>query len=304
MFDIKKYPYLDRYSKGTGIPATALVKGFELEEVFHKRILSESDPLVRKGLYADLYRALVPLYEESHSPESGPDSKLFVVAMFKKELANKSILDVGCGAGNFLMCVSDYLENKRLLGIDAVLPFRQKFQKERYKNIRFKEADVVDFSLDEKFDVVFSDNVIEHLAPADLTSHLKSINRALTKGGTFIVVLPNRLFGPSDVTMIIDSTHTNRLPALGSHLNESTYTELLPLLREHGFGEFRTTIQLPILQRTLSRWLNHLRITPSIYLWIEKSPKILKFLYRTRRQNSYVFMLTMIIICKKNESCF
>ena len=305
MLQIEKYPHLEWFFKETGIAPADLVKGFELEKQFHEKILGESNTAVRKELYLDLYRALVPLYEKSHNPESGPNSKLFIVDMFKKELEGRSILDVGCGAGNFLICVSDRFNNKTLFGIDVVLP--QNFQKEKYKYIRLKEADVIDFILDEKFDVVFSDNVIEHLAPADLSMHLKSINRALTVGGTLIAILPNRLFGPSDATRIIDNTHTNRVPALGSHLNESTYGEFIPLLRESGFGKFKTTLQFPVLHRTVSRLLKliritPIRITPSIYVWIEKSPKLLNGLYKLRRRHSYLFMLPLIIICKKVES--
>lgn len=302
MLQTEKYPYLDWLSRETSIPQASLIKGFDLEKRFHEKILGETDPEVRKVMYADLYRALVPLYESTHNPESGPAGKSAVVDMFQDELAGKSILDAGCGSGNFLMCVCDRLGNRTLCGIDTVLPSKHKLQQERYGHIRFMEADIVDFSLDEKFEVVFSDNVIEHLAPADLSTHLKSIRRALTKDGTLIAILPNRLFGPYDITRIIDNTLTNRLPALGSHLSESTYSEFLPLLRENGFGGFRVPLQLPILHRTLSPLLKHIRISPSIYKWIENRPGLLDVLYKTRRRHSYAFLSAIFIICNKLES--
>lgn len=45
-----------------------------------------------------------------------------------------------------------------------------------------------------------ADQVLEHIAPVDLTMHLRSVRGALKNGGIFIVNMPNKLFGPSDVT--------------------------------------------------------------------------------------------------------
>jgi hypothetical protein len=58
--------------------------------------------------------------------------------------------------------------------------------------------------------------------------------------------MPNRLFGPSDVTRIIDYSRTGKTRAQGTHLNESTYGDLIPILERNGFQNFRTILPIPI----------------------------------------------------------
>jgi len=52
-----------------------------------------------------------------------------IVKLFRKELEDKSILDLGCGPGHFLMSVDTMLDHKRLVEIDTsinVLPKKTK----------------------------------------------------------------------------------------------------------------------------------------------------------------------------------
>ena len=87
-----------------------------------------------------------------------------------------------------------------------------------------------------------SDNVYEHIAPQDAPAHLASIRRALRSGGTLIVLTPNRLFGPWDVTRILDDSYSGRISAQGTHVNETTFSEIRPRLAAAGFGRFRSLV--------------------------------------------------------------
>ncbi|HEV3229149.1 MAG TPA: class I SAM-dependent methyltransferase [Solirubrobacteraceae bacterium] len=94
-------------------------------------------------------------------------------------------------------------------------------------------------------DVVYSNQLMEHLHPDDATAQLTGVARALKAGGRYIVITPNRLSGPHDVSRSFDDV------ARGFHLKEYTYRELSDLLREAGFRRVKVFQRLH--GRTLSR---------------------------------------------------
>ena len=156
---------------------------------------------------------------------------------------------------------------------------------------------MIDFKVDDQFDVAFSDNVIEHIAPADLSSHLQSIKNALNPGGTLIVQTPNRLFCPYDVTRIIDTTYTNRVAALGGHLNETTYTELLQTLMKHGFYSFRTVIHIAHVKY----YLPNIRLSPKFMQAIEGRGRLLSIMYTSDTLSVVFSRLLVVIICNNSS---
>lgn len=284
-----QYPFLKIFSRDIGIPEENLVSAFEVEREFHLRILSEKDWKVRKQLYSEVYNRVHRIYAKDKLDPFAKNPKDRIVRLFSKELAGKSILDIGCGNGHFLTSVDKQLPHKKLVGIDistAVLPQHE-------GTMRFITSDIIDFELNEQFEVAFSDNVIEHIAPSDLGTHLTSVRKALRPDGTLILIMPNRLFGPSDVTRIIDYTYSNKVQACGTHVNESTYTELIPLLTQFGFKKFRTVLPIPRL-KFLAPWL---RIHTDIILAIENSPLLLNNLYAIRYKSKCVIKLDIVLIC-------
>ena len=85
-------------------------------------------------------------------------------------------------------------------------------------------------------DVAFSDQVMEHLHPDDAVEQLRNIHRALKPGGAFVIVTPNRMYGPSDVSAYFDDEPR------GFHLKEYTLPEIHDVLRRAGFSRFHTYI--------------------------------------------------------------
>jgi hypothetical protein len=71
------------------------------------------------------------------------------------------------------------------------------------------------------------------------------VGRALKPGGRYLVVTPNRLSGPHDISRAFDDV------ARGFHLKEYTYGELSRALRQAGFRRVRVFQRLH--GRTLSR---------------------------------------------------
>jgi 2-polyprenyl-3-methyl-5-hydroxy-6-metoxy-1,4-benzoquinol methylase len=176
-------------------------------------------------------------------------SKDALVGLLRTELEHKSILDIGCGAGDFLLSCSRNIAHGPLFGIDVFAVDLDIAE----RNITFVRGDIVRFKVDAPFDVAISDNVFEHVAPQDVDAHIDSMRGALKHGGKAIILTPHRAFGPWDVTRIVDASYSGRLPAHGTHINEVTYSELADRLLQFGFSNLQS-------------------IPPKVRLGLRKSP--------------------------------
>lgn len=82
-------------------------------------------------------------------------------------------------------------------------------------------------------DVVFSDQLIEHLHPDDTRHHFELVHRLLKPGGLYVFRTPHWLTGPHDV-----SRYFSDEPEC-FHLKEWTYRELYQLVSEIGYSKFQ-----------------------------------------------------------------
>jgi SAM-dependent methyltransferase len=85
-------------------------------------------------------------------------------------------------------------------------------------------------------DVVYSNQLMEHLHADDAAEQLDNIARALKPGGTYVCMTPNRLTGPHDVSRYFDRIAT------GLHLHEYTYHEVQRLFHAAGFRRMRALL--------------------------------------------------------------
>ena len=81
------------------------------------------------------------------------------------------------------------------------------------------------------YDVVVSDQVIEHLHPEDLDAHFQGVYNILVEGGRYIFRTPHRYTGPHDMTRFFNYDTSQCF-----HLKEYTYQELTDMLRNTGFS--------------------------------------------------------------------
>jgi 2-polyprenyl-3-methyl-5-hydroxy-6-metoxy-1,4-benzoquinol methylase len=294
------YKDLIPFSKSIGISSEHLVKAFEIETEFHRKIIEETSRQERLKLYDDVYTKVHSIYKDgalvneqvSGKPPRGRKSRLF-----SKEVANKSVLEIGCGRGAFLMALADLGIKRDLYGMDVTIPDDDVAV--NYPNVEFIKADITKFKMDHKFDVIYSNHVFEHIAPADIDTHLSSIHAGLEDDGVLIINAPNKIFGPSDITRIVDFSYTNRTPALGTHLNEPTYTEIIETLKSYGFTNFRTTFPNVYLRHLIPDY----RMGMSFMYWLEKSPKVISLLHKLKYKGKCIASLEVTIICdKKNIS--
>ena len=292
------YKDLFSFSKSIGISPESLVKAYEIETEFHSRILSENSREERLKLYSEVYTKVHSIYNEGaleFQRTSDKQPKARKSRLFKRELINRSILEIGCGRGAFLMALARSGIAKNLRGMDVTIPEGKVV--DSYPNIEFIKTDITNFYVERKFDVIYSNHVFEHIAPADMITHLTSIHAALNDEGILIINVPNRLFGPSDVTRIVDFSNTNRVPAMGTHLNETTYSEIIEILKNYGFTKFRTTFPNIFLRHLVPDF----RMSPLLMCWLENSPRIVSLLHKLKFRGKCIANLEVTIICSKGR---
>jgi len=95
----------------------------------------------------------------------------------------KSLIDVGCGSGQFLKYINKQKQGMHLVGIDIVA-------NENVEGIIFHRSDVLKANLLERFDVVVCQAVIEHVP--DLSKFVSQISELCSDDGkVFIMTLNN-----------------------------------------------------------------------------------------------------------------
>ncbi|HAJ44670.1 MAG: Methyltransferase type 11 [Candidatus Azambacteria bacterium GW2011_GWE1_42_9] len=128
-------------------------------------------------------------YFETHFPKVEYRDKMWhpVVEYLQKKYVPKNsiVLDLGAGYCNFI----NHIVAKEKHASDISEIIKQNAEKDVICHIQ-DCAELSDIS-DEKFDIVFESNLLEHLDSDRIEKTLKEILRVLKKGGRFIAMQPN-----------------------------------------------------------------------------------------------------------------
>jgi SAM-dependent methyltransferase len=152
-------------------------------------------------------------------------------ALFKRITAviptGASVIDIGCGRGDFLRHVHRNRPDVQLTGID--------YSPNQDEIIRFLQGDAFELDIRDRFDVVVSLNVIEHVS--DCVAFADRLRELTKPGGTIAIMTVNessilygmarigRLFG---VPLAFDRLYSRH------HLHHFTCASLLRLLESRG----------------------------------------------------------------------
>lgn len=145
----------------------------------------------------------------------------------------KRIYEVGSGEGEMISYLAE-------IGFDcrASEITRERGQQKvstKFPNLTWGKSDGVHldrFEPKNTYDVVLSDQVIEHLHPEDVIPHFKSVFTILATGGIYVFNTPHRYTGPYDISRVFKCDEPK-----GMHLHEYTYRELARVAMETGFSE-------------------------------------------------------------------
>ncbi|MCM8787750.1 MAG: class I SAM-dependent methyltransferase [Candidatus Omnitrophica bacterium] len=109
---------------------------------------------------------------------------------FKKQKESISVLDIGCGTGDYINIFTKY--RIAYTGLDlsnyAINELRKKYPKEKYPELNFICEDIFKYQSKDKYDIAFLSEVLEHIN--DEIEFLKIINNFLVKDGILILSVP------------------------------------------------------------------------------------------------------------------
>ena len=141
---------------------------------------TDVDSINNKEQYSEEY------YDQKHSNWfNNPNIRLFDYVYSQIESlshASPSILDVGCGNGNFLRHLQKKSNCFKLYGIDY-------HHNKSDKDIRFFCGDIFNTNFDEKFDVIVNLAVIEHVS--DIKSYMQCLSKLCNDNGLVITMTVN-----------------------------------------------------------------------------------------------------------------
>jgi SAM-dependent methyltransferase len=146
-----------------------------------------------------------------------------------------TFLELGAGDCSLTFEVAKFVKQAYAIEISEIIAK----SKERPKNFDLIFSDGCSIPLERSsVNVVYSNQLMEHLHPDDAIEQLKNIFAVLVPGGVYICFTPNRLNGPHDISKFFDETAT------GLHLKEYSTQELEKVLRNIGFRRIRAIYSL------------------------------------------------------------
>ncbi len=213
---------------------------YEIERDLARR-LKEAPPAARSSVYGEVYDELfrrVPDHPQLLSQSSGRRQQniareLEVLGPFV-ELSD-TILEIG--AGDCLLSEELSRRSRAVHAVDVSGEIAQRA--EHPPNLHVHVIDGVHMPVAPgSVTLAYSNQLMEHLHPGDARAQLAEIATALAPGGRYIVITPNALTGPWDISRLFSTTPT------GFHLHEYTNNELTALLEQAGFRRVRAFVSV------------------------------------------------------------
>jgi SAM-dependent methyltransferase len=238
MFEPRGRELILRYKQNYSIPEEAdvseemILRHWELEKKLTRQLLDsrpENRWEVFDRCYSILYKELDWLNRLSVEPSTPPE------AQYKGWVdligpAPKRIYEIGSGKGRMISYLASLGYECRATEIT-----RERGEKHvsAFPSLTWAISDGVHLDKFEQvnsYDVVVSDQVIEHLHPEDVVDHFKGVRKILKNKGRYIFAMPHKFFGPWDVSRIFKKSKPK-----GMHLKEYTVYETVKALRSAGF---------------------------------------------------------------------
>lgn len=216
-----------------------LQEHYEIEKKL-ANILRNANREERRYLYNVLYDEL--FRQVPHHPQLNlkTNSKLRLTTvsrrmkLLKRFLNSEStFLEIGAGDCSLSLEVAKYVKKVYAIDVSEEITKHEIFP-ENFELIISNGCSIL--IPEGSITIAYSKDLMEHLHPEDAFDQLRNIVKALTYGGKYICITPNRLSGPHDISKYFDSVAT------GFHLKEYTVTELSELFAKVGFSQISTYI--------------------------------------------------------------
>jgi len=207
-----------------------LRRHYEIERDLANRLRASSKEQ-RRTLYGEVYDELFRRVELSGNIEAQRAQVGLLLELIGPFVEGRSsFLEIGAGSCDLSLALAQRVE--RVWAVDAVDPALAPGSMP--EGFCFVSADAVRDTVPRaSVDVALSCHFVEHLHPDDLSDHLVEVLDLLVDGGAYLVVTPNRIYGPHDISR----NFADRAQCL--HLREYTHGDLAQELRRAGFGDVR-----------------------------------------------------------------
>jgi hypothetical protein len=151
------------------------------------------------------------------------------------------------------------------------------FIKDKPDNLEIRIFNGVDMSEAEKsVDIIYSNQVFEHLHVDDVPPLLSAYHSFLREKGKLVVITPHRLTGPHDISRFFTDD------AQGFHMKEYTYKEMKNVLKTGGFKKIKGYVGY-------SKW-GYIGVNVNLLILAEKLYGVFPKSFRKKiRGNSLIF---------------
>lgn len=213
---------------------------YEIEKALADRLRSASKDQ-RRGLYSSLYDELYRRLPRRHpqltlrmSAWETADAVRSQMRLLRPFLKQETVfLEVGPGDCALSLEATRFV--KQVIAIDVSVEIATAPTCPANYQLIISDGSSIPVTPN-SVDVAYSNQLMEHLHPADALEQLANVYAALAPGGVYVCVTPNRLSGPHDVSEYFDDVAT------GLHLKEYTTSELAGLFRRAGFSKISVRI--------------------------------------------------------------
>ena len=214
-----------------------LTEHYQIEKELANRLRASSRE-ERSSLYSSVYdehfqRVQRHLVQNKKLPSNKKSKVLFPQLLFLRRFLRKdtTFLEIGAGDCSVSLAVASHIVKKVYAAEVSAETTKSVTYPPNFELILFDGFNVP--LPENSIDVIYSDQVMEHLHPDDALEQLKNIYKLLSRRGVYICVTPNRFTGPHDISKNFD------VVATGFHLKEYTYTELSALFQCAGFSSMK-----------------------------------------------------------------
>jgi SAM-dependent methyltransferase len=201
----------------------------------------------RRDLFRQAYDTVTTIYGRrigagGNGPAMGYDrryAELVLELLARRPTDRPRVFEIGYGCGALLAALPDV----EVAGIEVSSGMHahacRRLAKDHHARLHVGDFLTADLAREAGTDVVFWNDVLEHLVPDDVPDFLSRIYGLLKPGGYLVTITPNWHMRPNDVTHDFCPPRTT---AVGFHLKEYRLRELTVLLREAGFRRVATPL--------------------------------------------------------------
>lgn len=220
-----------------------ILRHWELEKSLTKQLLASTDENrweTFDSCYSKLYSELWWINKFSGISHALTPAKLFGIWPILIGKVPKKIYEIGSGKGELISYLASIGYNCKGTEITQE---RGKIHVSDCSNLSWGISDGIHlnkFVNTETYDVVISNQVIEHIHPDDLIKHFLGVKSILKDEGRYIFTTPNKLEGPSDISKVFKCDKP-----MGMHLKEYSNKEIKKLLYNSGYDKIFAVLRYP-----------------------------------------------------------